>query len=436
MRKTNLFTAKTLVLALASLLGSREGRAQAMACVSAATTQADTVAVPGSRSIPVLRMEVTTAGAATPLSVTALSLDTKGTTRAKDITGATVYYTGNNATFSPARPFGSVKKAKGAFTVTGAQQLAEGVNYFWLAYDVAAGAAPGGVLDGAFTALALGHQEYRPVWADEFDGDSVNTANWKFEKGFVRNNELQWYQPENATCKDGVLTIEARRERRPNPAYVPGSGDWRRSRAFIDYTAASMNTAGRQEWQYGRFELRAKIDTQAGCWPAWWTLGVKGQWPSNGEIDMMEFYKGDVLANYAVGTRRAYNAHWYSTKTPVASLGDPQWADRFHSWRMDWDSLGIAIYLDDRLLNYQPQSNLYNRDGSESFPFRQKHYMLLNFALGGDNGGDPSGTAFPRKYVVDYVRVAQKIEGRFTPAGKKTPLVPAPLGAVKIGKPY
>src|SRR5262249_32017728 len=63
---------------------------------------------------------------------------------------------------------------------------------------------------------------YRLVWSDEFNKDGpLNDADWGYEIGFVRNQELQWYQRENAVCKDGDLVIEARRESRPNPRYVP-----------------------------------------------------------------------------------------------------------------------------------------------------------------------------------------------------------------------
>lgn len=65
------------------------------------------------------------------------------------------------------------------------------------------------------------------VWSDEFKSKGTpNSANWKFEKGFVRNHELQWYQPDNAYCKRGKLIIEARQERRPNPNYDAQSQDW------------------------------------------------------------------------------------------------------------------------------------------------------------------------------------------------------------------
>jgi beta-glucanase (GH16 family) len=51
---------------------------------------------------------------------------------------------------------------------------------------------------------------------------------------------------------------------------------------------------------------------------------------------------------------------------------------------------------------------LVNKDGSGFNPFKQPHYMLLNLAIGGMNGGDPSNTPFPKKMEVEYVRVYQK----------------------------
>ena len=67
-----------------------------------------------------------------------------------------------------------------------------------------------------------------PLWADEFDGvGASDPERWGFEEGFVRNEELQWYQAENAVREDGFLVIEGRRENRPNPTHVPGSNDWR-----------------------------------------------------------------------------------------------------------------------------------------------------------------------------------------------------------------
>jgi beta-glucanase (GH16 family) len=290
-----------------------------------------------------------------------------------------------------------------AHLVKAPQNLVEGSNHFWIVSNEPV----------RVKSFDLGEQGYKQIWSDEFSADTINRNNWSFEKGFVRNHETQWYQEENATCANGTLTIQAKKVHEKNPNYHEGSNDWKKNREFIEYTASSLLTRGKQAWQYGRFEMKARIDTALGYWPAWWTLGVSKDWPSNGEIDIMEYYRGKVLANIAVGTNRPYNALWYSKTKPVKTF-DANWKDQFHIWRMDWDENGVGLYLDDVLLNYQPQSNLHNRDGSGFYPFKQKHYMLLNLAIGGDNGGNPSATTFPLKYEIDYVRVSQKRGGEFS----------------------
>jgi beta-glucanase (GH16 family) len=260
----------------------------------------------------------------------------------------------------------------------------------------------------AFQDSIPAYKGYALVWHDEFDKSGTPDAlNWNFENGFVRNNELQWYQQENARCENGMLIIEGKKESKPNPNYKEEGRDWRQKRRTIEYTAASMKTQGLKSWMYGRFEMRGRIDVSSGIWPAWWTLGVKGRWPHNGEIDIMEYYRGNLLANIATGDSAAYKAKWFSTETPVRSLG-ADWSSKFHIWRMDWSRDSISLYVDGKLLNCVAMNKLVNRDGSGTNPFMQEHYMLLNLAIGGDNGGDPSNTSFPRRFEVDYVRVWQK----------------------------
>ena len=249
---------------------------------------------------------------------------------------------------------------------------------------------------------------YTLVWADEFNSNGKpDSANWNYEYGFVRNEELQWYQPENASVGNGLLLIEARKEEKPNPVYKENTKSWRTNRSTIQYTSSCLLTRGKQSWLYGRFELRAKIGISKGMWPAWWTLGVDKGWPGNGEIDIMEYYRGMLLANIAcLGSDR--KAQWFSNTFKTDSLGGEAWASKFHVWRMDWTEEFIALYCDEQLLNKVSLDKLVNKDGSGFNPFKQKHYMLLNLAMGGMNGGDITGTNFPQKFEIDYVRVYQK----------------------------
>jgi len=251
---------------------------------------------------------------------------------------------------------------------------------------------------------------YKLVWADEFNKDGPpDTTNWRYEKGFVRNKELQWYQVNNAFCENGYLVIEARKETKPNPNYVAGSTDWRKAPKEITYTSSSINTSGKHSWQYGRFIMRGRIDISSGLWPAWWTLGINGEWPANGEIDIMEYYRNKLLANIACADSVPHKTFWYSKTKPVDSLGGTGWSSQFHIWRMDWDEKEIALYVDDILMNKVAMSDLVNRDGSGNNPFRQPHYMLFDLAIGGMNGGDVANTVFPNRFEVDYVRVYEKI---------------------------
>jgi len=155
--------------------------------------------------------------------------------------------------------------------------------------------------------------------------------------------------------------------------------------------------------------MRARIDADMGLWPAFWTLGDSGHWPSNGEIDIMEFYRNYLLANIAVESE-PHRALWFSNRKDISTLNEKDWSKKFHVWRMDWDKDGIALYVDDQLMNHVQMKDLYNRDKPESYPFQQSQYIVLNLAIGGIQGGDPAKTTFPARFEVDYVRVYQKSE--------------------------
>lgn len=264
-------------------------------------------------------------------------------------------------------------------------------------------------------------QEWTLIWSQEFDTDGAyDHTVWEAERGFVRNHEDQWYQEDNAYQQDGCLIIEARKEHRPNPLHTQtGRRDWRHQREFIEYTSASLTTRQSFSFLYGRLEVRAKIPTGGGSWPAIWLLGQDMQWPSCGEIDVMEYYRiggvPHILANAAWGDDQPYHAVWNSKRTPFTHFtdNDPNWADQFHLWRMDWTPQSIRIYLDDELLNDIPLSQTVNGSiGQHTNPFTRPQYLLLNLAIGGDNGGTIDDNAMPMRYEIDYVRVYQQLTPR------------------------
>ncbi|MBN2037019.1 MAG: glycoside hydrolase family 16 protein [Chitinispirillaceae bacterium] len=235
----------------------------------------------------------------------------------------------------------------------------------------------------AFSASSGGWQF---SWSEEFNGPAIDGSVWGYENGYVRNSELQYYtnRPENARIDNGTLLIQALRD------------NWNGH----EYTSASLRTMGKKSWLYGRFEMRAKIDVRAGSWPAWWWLPNSGGWPRGGEIDMMEYYRNRCLFNVMDGNRQ-----WTSITRSISSLGGDWWVQNYHIWTWEWDSTTIDLYLDGVLMNHYPVANADGTGPNGANPFRRPGYILVNQAIGGTNGGDPSGTAFPVDYRVDWIRV-------------------------------
>ena len=252
------------------------------------------------------------------------------------------------------------------------------------------------------SATAEQAESWKLAWSDEFDVDGrLDPEKWGYERGFVRNREVQWYQPDNAFCEDGMLVIEGRREAKP--VQVKRRGEVRTVQT--QYTSSSVTTWGKFSWLYGRLEVRAKIVAEEGLWPAIWTLGERGRWPANGEVDLMEYYHHSILANAA--WRGQKDIVWDSVKKPMADF-DAEWAKEFHIWRMDWDAKRIVLSIDDQVIN-EIETTAANQTADPP-PFAQPHYLLLNLAIGGTNGGDPAAATYPSRYLVDYVRVYQAVE--------------------------
>jgi beta-glucanase (GH16 family) len=248
----------------------------------------------------------------------------------------------------------------------------------------------------AISALSCGAPEparaLRLVWSEEFATDGLpDPATWGFEVGQIRNQEAQYYtagRPENARVENGCLVIEARKE------------DY----AGAHYTSASLNTLGIREFFHGRIEVRARIPTGRGSWPAIWMMGTNVTavgWPECGEIDIMENvgYEPDTI---------------YATVHTPGSVNDPGQVERgghidipspfdgFHVYAVEWQ--------DDRLDFSCDDTTYFTYRKNASFPsywrFDRPFYLLLNLAIGGTWGGAHGidDAIFPLRYAIDYVR--------------------------------
>lgn len=240
---------------------------------------------------------------------------------------------------------------------------------------------------------------YELVWNDEFNYTGLpDSTLWTFEEGGDGwgNNELQYYTSkrlENAHVENGVLTIEARRENYNDRAYT--------SARLITYP-------NNHSWKYGKIEARIKLPYGQGIWPAFWMLGdgifEGNNWPSCGEIDIMELVGGgegkDDVVHGSIHYSDINNTHVYNTGQYQLSNGI--FNDVFHVFSIEWTQDKIKWFMDG---NQYFSKSLAGTDLTE---FQKEFFILLNIAVGGNWPGNPDETTvFPQKMLVDYVRVYQ-----------------------------
>ena len=260
-----------------------------------------------------------------------------------------------------------------------------------------------------FVAAVAPAADWKLVWSDDFDQPGLpDPAKWGYEQGFIRNNEAQFYtatRKENARVEGGNLVIEARKEQFKNAAY-DANGRGNRKREFAEYTSASLTTRGKVSWTHGRFEVRAKLPSARGTWPAIWMLGANREagWPACGETDIMEFVGYDPgVINANIHTKK-YNHVLKTNKGNKVTVADA--SEAFHVYALEWFPDHMDFYVDDQ--KYFTFAN--EGTGPEAWPFDKPQYLILNLAIGGTWGGAKGidDSLFPQRFYVDYVRVYQR----------------------------
>lgn len=241
-------------------------------------------------------------------------------------------------------------------------------------------------------------QERKLVWSDEFTSPGLpDVKKWNYETGYIRNKEMQYYtkeRKENARVEDGNLIIEARLD----SFQVEGK--------TVPITSACLNTQGIAEWRYGRIEVRAKIPSALGTWPAIWMLGAdrkNGGWPKAGEIDIMENVGFDPENIHTNIHTEAYNHVKKTNKGKATPF--PKAYENFHIYAVEWTEEKMDFYLDDKMVF----SFSNEHSGNATWPYDKPFYLILNLAFGGSWGGQKGVDlkALPVKFYIDYVRVYQ-----------------------------
>ncbi len=258
------------------------------------------------------------------------------------------------------------------------------------------------------------------VWRDEFDNAGAPDADrWNLEVWPARkvNDEDQAYtaRAQNVRVEDGYLLIEALRE---------DYGDAR-------YTSGRVHSRGKGDILYGRVEIRARLPSGKGSWPALWMLpsdpfryatmceaGDEWQgspdcdaWPNSGEIDIMEHVGYQM--NHVHGTVHNKAYYWINWEQRKGRVLLDDVARNFHTYVIEWEPEQIRILVGDTLYF------VYNNegDGWESWPFDHAFHLVMNVAVGGywgRAGGGIDDTIFPQRMLIDYVRVYERagLDGR------------------------
>ena len=202
------------------------------------------------------------------------------------------------------------------------------------------------------------------------------------------NNESQYYtdRTDNVLVEDGVLRIIAKKEN------LMGS----------PYTSTRMKTEGKFDFTYGRVDVKAKLPSGGGTWPAIWMLGSNYKtdiWPKCGEIDITEYTgnnPGKVLSS--LHSPSSFGATVNTQETAIENEND-----QFHIYSVIWSEDQIYFLLDgERIYAYNP----LNKD-SRTWPFNQDQFLILNIAMGGTLGGDIDPGFTTSEMIIDYVRVYQ-----------------------------
>ena len=249
----------------------------------------------------------------------------------------------------------------------------------------------------------------RLVWSDEFNTNGpVDPTKWFHQTqlpagGSWFNGEIQHYtnRTANAVVSNGELNLIAKKESFTDQGHTK------------QYTSARLNS--KFAFTYGKVEVRAKMPTGVGTWPAIWMLGkninepgaywhtqnfATTSWPACGEIDIMEHWGNNQ--NYVSSA-----THTTSSSGNTINVGGqtiPTVSTAYHIYTIEWrpDRLIFSV---DSIVHFTYQPAVRN---NSTWPFDADQYLLLNIAI------EPTiAASFTQSSMdIDYIRVYQE-----TPVG-------------------
>lgn len=222
------------------------------------------------------------------------------------------------------------------------------------------------------------------VFSDEFNTDGApDPTKWGYDLGAGGwgNSEEQTYtnSANNVVVQGGSLKITAKKE-------------------GTTYTSARLKSENKFEFTYGKVEVKAKLTTGAGTWPAIWMLGenyATNAWPTCGEIDIMEYKGSEPTTIYGTLHYPGHSGGNGDGNTTTITNA----ASEFHVYKTIWSPTSVQLFVDDKLF--------HSVANDSSLPFNKDFFMILNVAMGGTFGGTIDPVFSQSSMEIDYVRVYQ-----------------------------
>lgn len=236
-------------------------------------------------------------------------------------------------------------------------------------------------------------KRWKLVWEEQFNDVQLDTTKWtRIPPG---KSDWNLHMSSHDSCyrlSDGLL-------------YLRGINNPDRSIDTRPFLTGGIWTKGKFAFQYGRIEIRAKLESAQGAWPAIWMLAEQdkyGKYPKNGEIDIMEHLNYDKIiyqtthSYYTLDLKQKDNPPHYGT----AKIN----AGEFNTFGVSWYPDRIVFQLNGEDTFVYPR--VEGVDASQ-WPYDQPFYMLIDQQLGGSWVGKVSPEQLPVQMIVDWVKVYQ-----------------------------
>lgn len=232
-------------------------------------------------------------------------------------------------------------------------------------------------------------------WKLIFEEQFIDLNNWVFDigsgkKGLWGNNEQEFYTDDQKNCfiRDNQLNIVSLKEDKED----------------CNYTSARLKTLGKFKFKYGYVEIRAKLPSGEGSWPAIWMMGVNDSWPLCGEIDIMEHLgRTPGIIHHAIHTKNHICESDNAFEEKIKNV-----SKSFNTYGLLWKENSIEFFVNRKLTGKIVKKDNYS--SKEDWPFNDDFYLLINCAVGGNWAGKIKDSDLPYEYIIDYVKIWQEEE--------------------------